>query len=145
MWYKYEEFKVKQSSEAISKGVARYNLLRLSTRSPRKFDSDDINHVYVCIILGQFLERLLCEVETNIGSVDGGHLNRHARRRVRNVPARTAIRRVPLDVESAANEWEGRNVAERREFRCETEFPIGACDAVHRAFTVVERGIERGA
>jgi len=101
--------------------------------------------MYVCIAVGQIRERLLREVETSTGSVDGGHLYRHARRRVCNVPARAAIGRVRLDVVSAANEWEGRNVAERREFRLEAVVPIGACDGVHRAIGVVELGVVRGA
>ena len=117
---------------------------RLGARSGRNFISDDIDHAYVRIAVGQIRESLLCEVETNAGSVDGGELNRHARRGVSDVPARAAIRRVPHDVESAADEWEGRKAAERREVRVETVVPIGACNGVHRAIRVVERGVPRG-
>ena len=68
-------------------------------------------------------------------------MDRRARPRVSDVPAGAAIRGVPHDVESTAHSWEVRNVAERLDSRPE----IGACDGVHRAITVVELGVERGA
>ena len=39
------------------------------------------------------------------------------------------------------NGKEGKKVAERRELRFEIIVAIGACDAVHRATRVVERGV----
>jgi len=87
----------------------------------------------------------LCNVETTRGSVDGSHLNRHPRRRVRDVPAPAAIRRVPYNVESAANERKVRDVAEGRESRRKTVRPVRACDAVERASLIVERSVVCGA
>ena len=87
----------------------------------------------------------MCDVETTRGGVDGGNLNRHARRRVGDVPAPAAIRRVPRNVESAADEREVGDVAERRESRRKAVRPVRACDTVERASLVVERSIIRGA
>ena len=68
-------------------------------------------------------------------------MDRRARPGVSDVPARAAIRGVPHDVESTANSWEVRNVAER----LDSHPDIGACDGVHRAITVVELGVKRSA
>jgi hypothetical protein len=78
--------------------------------SGRNFGSDEFNLGNGAIAFGQIPDRIHSEVEiTNKGGlVDGGHLDRHARPWVGDVPARAAIIGViPHDVECTANEREG--------------------------------------
>jgi len=60
------------------------------------------------------------------------------RRRVSDVPAPTAIRRVPHDIESTVNEGEGVNVADLRESRHRDE-TVRSGPSEH---TIVSTGIE---
>ena len=93
----------------------------------------------------QLLRRLLCNVESNTGGIHGSNLNQHTRRRVRDVPAPAAIRRVPHYVKSTPNEEKVRDVAESRESRSQTVGPVRACDIVERASPVVESSVVCGA
>jgi len=102
----------------------------LYTDRGRNFVGNHVNHALTNLTTVQLLKRLLCNVESTTGGVDGSNLNRHPRRRVRDVPAPAAIRRVPNDVESAADEREGGNVAELWEFRGKTVCLIGAWNIV---------------
>ena len=115
-----------------------------STDRGSNFVGDHVNHALTNLTPVQLLKRLLCNIEATRGGVDGGNLNRHSRSRVRDVPAPAAIRRVALNVESAANEREVRDIAEGRESRRKTVGPVRACNAVERASLVVERSVVRG-
>jgi len=106
------------------------------------------NHIDGALIrvsTSQHLESLFRDVEARTGGVDSGDVDRLARLRVSHAPARAAIGRVPRDVKGAADERERGQVAERREPRGEPIGAVGACDTIHRAPTVVERGVERRA
>lgn len=116
-----------------------------STDRGGNFGGSHLNHARVYIAIVQLREHLPREVEANPGGVDGDNMHRRAQRRVGDVPARAAIGRIPLDVERAADERERRNRAKRREPRCKAVGPVRACDAVHGAGAVVERGVVRGA
>src|SRR6266851_6276478 len=97
-------------------GCGGYGRVHLqSTDRGRNFSGVHIKHALPYVTTVQLHERLLCDVETSPGSVNGRDVNRHPRRRVCDVPARAAIGRIPDDIESAANERERGNVAERRE------------------------------
>jgi len=93
----------------------------------------------------QRFERSSCHVETSARGVDRGHIDRRPVRRVSDAPAIAAVRRVPRDVESAADVREIGNRGERRERGDEAVGPVRARDVVERAGGVVERGVERGA
>jgi len=109
------------------------------------FVADHVNHALTNLTPIQLLKRLLCNVESTSGGVDGSDLNRHSHHRVCDVQALATIRRVPYNVESATNEKDVRDVAERRESRCKTVRPVRACNAVERASLVVERSVVCGA
>ena len=91
----------------------------------------------------QRFERLRCQVETSARGVDGGHNDRRPVRRVGDAPAFAAVRRVPRDVESAADVREVGKRGERRERGYEAVVPVRACDVVERLGGVVEKGVER--
>ena len=105
---------------------------------------DHVNHTPTNLTAVQLLKCLLCNVETSRGGVNGGDLNRQARHRVSDIPAPTAIRRVPHNIERTANEREVGNVTERRESSRKTVRPVRACDIVERTSLVVKRSITRG-
>jgi len=79
------------------------------------------------------------------GSVDRGHKDRLAVRRISDAPAPAAVGRVPRDIESATDVRVVGNRAERRVFGGEAVGPVRARDVVERVSGVVERAVERGA
>jgi len=79
------------------------------------------------------------------GRVDRGHIDHPAVRRVSDVPAPAAVRRVPRDVVSAADVRVAGERVERRVFGGEAVVPVRARDVVERVGGVVERAVERGA
>ena len=93
----------------------------------------------------QSVERRRSQVKTMAGSVDRGHIDRRAVRRVRDLPASAAIRRVPRDIPSATNVGVARDRAERRVFGGEAVGPVRARDVADRVSGVVKRAVERGA
>ena len=79
------------------------------------------------------------------GSVDRGHIDRRAVRRVSDAPAPAAVGRVPCDVESATDVRLVGNLVERRVFGGEAVGPVRARDVVERVNGFVERAVERSA
>src|SRR6267154_526789 len=85
-----------------------------STESGGYLFGNDIQHTLSYLPTVQCFESDCCEVESS-GAVDGGHAYPCTCRRVGQLPAPAAVRRVPFNAGRAAAIREGRNIAECRE------------------------------
>ena len=118
--------------EIRSRGIEGYKLQ--STNRRRYFCGDHFYNALSYLAAVQMHEGFLCDVKARAGGVDSSDVDGHPRCRVSQAPAPTAVRRVPHDVEGAADERERRNIAKR----CE---PPGQAVRAIRARNVVERAI----
>jgi hypothetical protein len=116
-----------------------------TTNRRRNLVRHHVNSTQTTLTTSQLVEGHLRDIETRASSVNSGDVDRHAIRLVGQRPARTAVRRVPRDVERAADERERGKIAERREARRKTIRTIRARDAVERARLVVEGDVVGGA
>jgi hypothetical protein len=116
-----------------------------TTNRRRNLVRHHVNSTQTTLTTSQLVEGHLRDIETRASSVNSGDVDRHAIRLVGQRPARTAVRRVPRDVERAADERERGEIAERREARRETVRAIRARDAVERARLIVESNVVGGA
>jgi hypothetical protein len=115
------------------------------TNRRRYFISDHIHSALSNLSTIQLHESLLSDIKSQSRSVDSNEIDRRARSSVGQIPARSAVRRVPDDVEGAAEERERRDVAERGETRRQPVRAVRARYAVHRAGLVVVGRVERRA
>jgi hypothetical protein len=116
-----------------------------TTNRRRNLVRHHVNSTPTTLTTSQLVEGHLRDIETRASSVNSGDVDRHAIRLVGQRPARTAVRRVPRDVERAADERERGKIAERREARRKTIRTIRARDAVESARLVVEGDVVGGA
>lgn len=128
--------------------ITRERRMRCALQSTNRrghFAGDNVQNTLPDLTAIQLHESLLRDIKPRPGSIDSDKIDRRARRRVGQAPARAAVGRVPDHIERAADERELWNVAERREARDEAVRAVGARDVVERAALVVERRVVCGA
>jgi len=136
----------KRYTHGIRKARSKIKIRHLqSTVRAWNFGGDHVNRAAPGFATVQRFECRRSQVETMAGSVDRGHIDRRAVRRVTtsDAPAPAAVGRVPCDVESAAGVRVVGNLVERRVFGGEAVGPVRARDVVERVSGVVERAVER--
>ena len=129
-----------QLGKIRSRGKEGYMLQ--STNRRRYFCGDHVYNALSYLAAVQMHEGFLCDVKARAGGVDGSNVDGHARRRIGQAPAPTAVGRVPHDVEGTADERERRNVAKRCKPPGQAVRAIRARNVVERAVLIVVSGVE---